>query len=160
LYGYSTLIPAGWLVIPAASKWDGKSVVGHDDPIVDQLVPPAMTGRCEKVYQCAPIYWAYKAPTSDSLEALSRKNDEDDARDHPCPPTPESSEAVTIDGTAAVLKSKHCEPVTGLLNLTAITVRNGVGYFFYSQDGAREPVVERLDKSDFLTFLAGINLPD
>lgn len=159
VYRYSVTLPSGWLVIPAQSRWDGTSAVGHDDPIVDQLIGPQVTGRCKTVFLCGPIAWANAAPTTLSLADYVKEQDTADARDHPCPPTPESQVAIEISGEAGVLESKHCAAVDGILVLSAHTVHDGVGYAFYLQDPSRDPALEAGDMSDFMALLDAIQLP-
>jgi hypothetical protein len=159
VYRYSVTLPAGWLVIPAQAAWDGTGAVGHDDPIVDQLIGPQVTGRCKTVFLCGPIAWANAAPTTLSLSDYVKEQDAADARDHPCPPAPESEVTIEIGGEAAVLESKHCPAVDGILVLSAHTVHDGVGYAFYLQDPSRDPALEPADLSDFMALLDAIQLP-
>jgi hypothetical protein len=159
VYKYSVMLPAGWLVIPAETAWDGTSAVGHDDPIVDQLIGPQVTGRCKTVFLCGPIAWGLAAPTTSSLADYVKEQDAADARDHPCPAAPETAAAITIDGEPGVLESKHCPAVDGILVLSAVTIHNGVGYSFYLQDPSRDPALEPVDMSDFMALLGAIQLP-
>jgi len=146
-------------VIPAQTAWDGNSPVGHDDPIVDQLFAPQVSGRCPTVPLCGPIGWAYAAPTTASLATYVKDRDAADARDHPCPTAPQTAVSITIDDEPGVLESKHCAPVGGILVLAAFTVHNGVGYDFYMQDPYRDPAAEPLDRSDFVALVGAIHLP-
>jgi hypothetical protein len=159
VYKYSVTLPAGWLVIPAQTAWDGTSAVGHDDPIVDQLIGPQVTGRCKTVFLCGPIAWGLAAPTTSSLADYVKDQDLADARDHPCPPAPESEIAIEIGGEAGALESKHCPAVDGILVLTAVTIHSGVAYSFYLQDPSRDPTLEPGDLSDFMALLGAIQLP-
>ena len=160
LYKYSVLFPAGWQIVPAQSTWDGKSAIGHLDPIVDQWIGPQVANRCKTVFVCGPIAWAVAAPTTKSPADLAAETDAAEARDHPCPVSPESQVGVKIDGEAALLASKHCPADGGLLVLRAIAVHKGIGYFFWMQDPSNERAVEPLDRSDFSALIAAIRLPD
>ena len=100
------------------------------------------------------------APTTKSLADLAAETDTAEARDHPCPVSPESQVGVKIDGEAALLASKHCPADGGLLVLRAIAVHKGIGYFFWMQDPSNERAVEPLDRSDFSALIAAIRLPD
>jgi hypothetical protein len=159
LYKYSVNLAAGWLVIPAQTPWDGRSPVGHDDPIVDQLIAPQVPNRCATVFVCGPLAWAYATPTTRSLDAWVADQDASDARDHPCPPSPQTRVSVKVDGEPGVLESKHCPQDGGILVMSAHTIRDGVGYAFYLQDPSGEPGVEPLDQSDFRALLGAIRLP-
>jgi len=160
LYRYSVMLPAGWLVIPAETAWDGIAAIGHDDPIVDQLIGPQVPNRCKTVFLCGPIAWALAAPTTESVTALAAAMDAAEARDHPCPATPEQQDATTIDGEAALRTSKHCPTDGGTLLLRAITVHEGIGYYIWLQDPAHETAVEPMDHADFDALIAAIRLPD
>lgn len=159
LYKYSVTLPAGWLVIPAETAWDGNSAVGHADPIVDQLFAPQVEGRCPTVPLCGPVAWAYAAPTTASLDAYVKEKDAADARDHPCSSAPESADTITIGGEPGVLESRHCPAVGGILVVSAFTIHNGVAYVFYLQDPYGDPAAEPLDQSDFVALIAAIQLP-
>jgi hypothetical protein len=153
------MLPAGWLVIPAQSTWDGVSGIGHDDPIVDQLIGPQVPNRCTTVFVCGPIAWAVAAPTTKSLAVLAKDDYAAEARDHPCPTQPESQSATKIDGEPALLFSKHCPADGGILVLGVITIHDGVGYYFWLQDPANETAVEPLDRADFAALIAAVRLP-
>ena len=114
-------------MIPAQATWDGAAPVGHDDPIVDQLIAPEVANRCRTVFACGPIVWALAAPTAKSLAALNADTDASEARDHPCPPTPESQDPTKIGGEAASLSAKHCPMDGGLLVLRAIAIHERSG---------------------------------
>ena len=147
-------------MIPAQATWDGAAPVGHDDPIVDQLIAPEVANRCRTVFACGPIVWALAAPTAKSLAALNADTDASEARDHPCPPTPESQDPTKIGGEAASLSAKHCPMDGGLLVLRAIAIHKGVAYYFWLQDPANEREVEPLDRADFDALIAAVRLPD
>ena len=112
------------------------------------------------VFACGPIVWALAAPTAKSLAALNADTDASEARDHPCPPTPESQDPTKIGGEAASLSAKHCPMDGGLLVLRAIAIHKGVAYYFWLQDPANEREVEPLDRADFDALIAAVRLPD
>ena len=159
LYGYEVTLPAGWTVIPATAAWDGKSPVGHDDPIVDQLLPPKQTDRCAGIYLCAPNGWAFAVRSHLTLAEWVAQGNATDHADHPCAVEPETSEPIRIDGVAGVLETKHCEPVTGILVMWVRVVSHGVAYAFCLQDQSNQRAVEPRDRADFLAMLAAIDLP-
>lgn len=146
--------------MPAQTAWDGKAGFGHDDPIVDQLIAPAVPNRCKTIFVCGPIAWAVATDTTKSLAALAEDMDAAEARDHPCPVAPEKQDATKIDGEAALLTSKHCPTDGGILVLRAITVHKGIAYYFWLQDPSNETAVEPLDRADFDALLAAVRLPD
>lgn len=100
----------------AQTAWDGKGASGHDTPFVDQFIGSA-----------APRAWANAAPTTRNLAAFAKERDAADAAEHPCPVTPETSDAITIDGEPGLVQAKDC----GILVMNALTIRNGVGFVFY-----------------------------
>jgi hypothetical protein len=160
LYSYSLTLPAGWQVVAAQTRWDGTTPIGHDDPIVDQLIGPEVPNRCKTVYLCGPIAWAVAAPTTKPLMALASDEDAAEARDHPCPVTPEQQSATSIDAESALVASKHCPSDGGLLVLRAIAIHNGVGYFFWLQDPSNEAAVEPQDRADFEALIGAVRLPN
>ncbi|HEX8026725.1 MAG TPA: hypothetical protein VF484_11030 [Candidatus Limnocylindrales bacterium] len=159
MYPYSMSIPAGWTVIPATSRWDGTSPVGHDDPIVDQVLPPKVPNRCTGIYLCAPNAWAFAMRSQLTLAQWVAAGNASDHADHPCATEPEASEPVRIDGVAGILETKHCEPVTGILVMWARVVSHGVAYAFCIQDQARERSLDPGVRADFLAMLAAVDLP-
>lgn len=160
-YGYTVTLPAGWTVYPATEKWDGTSAIGHDDPIVDQLLAPEVSGRCQTVFVCGPVLWAYAATTNQSLTDYVTARDAADAQDHACgPPRPERQERITIGGAQGLLETSHCpEDETGILILEAVTIHSGVAYSFFLQEPSHERAVEPADHSDLLALLKTVKLP-
>ncbi len=149
-----------WQVIPATTAWDGTSIVGHDDPIVDQLIQPKQLNRCKDVYLCGPYAWGLAAPYTLSVEDLAAAQLAKDAADHPCPATAESQEQATIGGQAALVMSRHCPADGGgLLVVSAVVVKEGSGYQFYMQDPSRDAASEAQTMTDFVNFIGGITLP-
>jgi hypothetical protein len=158
-YHYSLMLPPGWQTVEAQTMWDGTGAPSSDGPIVDQLIGPAVPGRCAVVFECGPVAWAFAAPTTKPLAAYAKDRVAADAAEHPCPTTPETEDQLQIDGEPGLVQSKHCPAAGGMLVLTAVTVHNGVGYAFYLQDASRDPVAEPADRSDFLALLGTVRLP-
>ena len=156
IYGYTVTLPPGWTVFAATSKWDGATAIGHDDPIVDQLVGPEVTGRCTTVFVCGPVAWAYAAATRQSLADYVKARDAADDRDHACPP-PVRQEQITIAGQPALLETGYC-PEGGILVLRAVTIHAGTALSFFLQDPANERAVDPLDRADFLALLKSVRL--
>ena len=154
-YGYAVTLPAGWLAIPAQTGWDGTSPTGFDTPNVDQWVAPHLQNRCTQFFVCAPILWAYSAPTALDLAAWVRAGEAAGRRDHGCEPGTASS--IQIDGQPAALEDGHCG-AGGPLVLVAYAVRGGIGYAFLLQENAKEARVEGLDRSEFGALLATVRL--
>ena len=159
LYGYSVTVGAGWQVIPATIRWNGKTTIAHEAPDVDQILPPKVTNRCSTVFRCAPLEWAASAPTDGSLPSVVADMDAAEARDHPCPAKTESEEPATIDGEPASIGTKHCPADGGILVLRAVAVHEGVAYYFWLQDQANERAVDPVDRADFDAFVRAIDLP-
>jgi hypothetical protein len=163
LYGYSVTVTTAWRIIPAVDAWDGQEEIGHDDPTVDQLISPQVADRCEHLFLCGPIAWAISAPATGSLEAVAEEMDAMEASDHDCPETPETSDPAEIDGEPALLASTHCPANAadgGLLILRAITIHDGIAYYFWMQDPAHEDALEPSIRADFEALIAAVDLPD
>lgn len=159
LYRYAVTLPAGWLVIAASEPWDGTADAGHADPIVDQLYGPLVAGRCTKVLLCGPNAWAYATRTTMTLGEWDLDRNKADTMGHPCALKPETTAKIVVSGEPAILESKHCAPVDGILVMKALTVRSGVAFAFYLQDPADDRGAEPADRSDFSHLLATIHLP-
>jgi hypothetical protein len=127
--------------------------------IVDQLIPPEQRGRCEGFFLCGPYAWGYAGTYAASLERLAADQIANDAAEHPCPPTVESQEEGTVDGEPAILMSKHCPEDDGILNVTAVVIKDGVGFRFYMQDPSKDANSEALTATEFATLLGTIALP-
>jgi hypothetical protein len=161
LYRYTATITTAWRTIAAVEAWDGQSFIGHDYPNVDQLIAPKVTDRCEQVFRCGPIAWAFSYPTADPLEMVASNTDVAEAEDHACP-NPETTEPTEIDGSPALLTQKHCPagaPDGGLLIMRAITIQDGIAYYFWMQDPANEDALDPRTRADFEALLAAIQLP-
>ena len=145
-YGYTEALPAGWrLARQATRQWSGKGGPGYDRPVVDLFAGPHGIAA-----------WAVAAPTTKSLAAYTSATIRASRAAHPCSP-PQTDQAITIGGAPARLLGMHCPAGSGFLVEIAVTVRNGTGFVFASQNqnGATAPT----DRAAFRTFLAGIRLP-
>jgi hypothetical protein len=163
LYDYSAAVTTAWRIVPAIEVWDGEERLGHDYPMVDQLIAPKETDRCEQVARCGPIAWVLSFPASESLESVAAEMDAFEDVDHGCPATPETHETTEIDGEPAQLTSTHCPEGAadgGRLILRAIALHDGTAYYFWMQDPAGEYPLEPLTRSAFETLLEGVRLPD
>jgi hypothetical protein len=144
-YGYSEALPAGWQsAAPATRQWDGKGSPGYEDSVVDLFSGP---GGVEA--------WALAAPTKESLVAYARATIRAAAAAHPCPAVPQTDQAITIGGAPARLLGMQCPAGSGFLVETAVTVRNGIGFVFASQNPTGTAPA---DRAAFRAFLAGIRL--
>jgi hypothetical protein len=146
-YGYTEALPAGWrLARQATRQWSGKGGPGYDRPVVDLFAGPHGIAA-----------WAVAAPTTKSLAAFTSATIRASRAAHPCSP-PQTSQAITIGGVPARLLGMQCPAGSGFLVEIAVTVRNGTGFVFASQNqnGATAPT----DRAAFRTFLAGIRLPE
>ena len=145
-YGYAEALPAGWrLVGQATRQWSGKGGPGYDRPVVDLFAGPRGVAA-----------WAYAAPTRKSLESYATAIIQGARAAHPCSP-PLTDQALTIGGAPARLVGMHCPASGSFLVEMAVTVRNGTGFVFVSQNqsGATAPT----DRAAFRNFLAGLRLP-
>jgi len=146
LYGYSLTLPAGWQVVPASTRWDGISdPPGHDEPTVDQMSGPE-----------SAVAWAFSTPPiTRDLRAHASERIAADAKAHPCPKTPATTDKITIDGQPGLLMSRDC----GILVLTALTIRHGTGFLFYLQDSAIHSASYPPDEAILTAMLASVHLP-
>lgn len=144
-YGYTAAPPAGWYSGgQATQQWDGKGAPGEEDSVVDLFQGP---GGVEA--------WATAAPTKESLVAYARATTRAAADEHPCPAVPRTHQAITIGGAPAQLLGMQCPPGSGFLVETAVTIHDGTGFVFTSQNptGGGD---NSSDRAAFRRFLAGI----
>jgi hypothetical protein len=144
-YGYAEALPAGWRLVRQATRpWHGTGGPGYDRPVVDLFAGPHGIAA-----------WAYAAPTSKSLGSYATATIRASRAAHPCSP-PQSNQAITIGGASARLLGMQCPAGSGFLVETAVTIRNGTGFVFVSQNqnGATAPT----DRAAFRKFLAGVRL--
>jgi hypothetical protein len=143
LYKYSISLPAGWTAYAALAPWDGKSSPANFSSDVDQVNSSTGTQA-----------WVMAAPTTKTLATFLADQNAADAREHPCPVTPEIDEATTIDGKPARLNVRHC----GILVVNAVVIDKGIGYLFYLQHPP-EDTSNPEDVGMFRILLAGVKLP-
>lgn len=145
-YGYTETLPAGWrLASQATRRWDGTGGPGYDTNVVDLFQG---TGGVQA--------WAIAAPTKQSLPAFTARTIRHARAAHPCAP-PQTSQAITIGGAPARLLGMQCPAGSGFLVEIAVTVRNGTGFVFISQNPAAVTATDRAnDRAAFSKFLAGI----
>jgi hypothetical protein len=146
LHGYTLTLPDGWLAgQQALVPWDGVSPIGHADLDVDQFVGPNGTNA-----------WAFAAPTTETLQGYVIAGEAAAARDHPCPATPATIDAITIDGEDAQLTGMYCPETGGLLVRNAYTIHDGTGFIFGFQDPSDDPSAEPADRATFNAFINAI----
>ncbi|HEY2689678.1 MAG TPA: hypothetical protein VGJ50_14630 [Streptosporangiaceae bacterium] len=144
-YGYTETPPANWYSGgQATQQWDGKGAPSDEDSVVDLFHGP---GGVEA--------WAIAAPTKQSLAAYARTTTQAAAAEHPCPAIPQTDQAITIGGAPARLLGMQCPPGSGFLLETAVTIHDGTGFVFTSQNptGSGD---KSADRAAFRRFLAGI----
>jgi hypothetical protein len=149
-YGYTETLPAGWrLARQATHQWHGTGGPGYDRPVVDLFAGPRGVQA-----------WAIAAPTTKNLAAYTTKTIRASRAAHPCSP-PQTSQAITIGGAPARLLGMICAPHSGFLVEIAVTIRNGTGFVFASQNppGATTATDRATERAAFRKFLAGIRLP-
>lgn len=144
-YGYTETPPAGWYSGgQATQQWDGKGAPGDQDSVVDLFQGPDGVEA-----------WATAAPTKESLAAYARTTTRATAAEHPCPAVPGTDQAITIGGAPARLLGMQCPPGSGFVVETAVTIHNGTGFVFTSQNptGSAD---KSADRAAFRKFLASI----
>src|SRR6201995_3854389 len=145
-YGYTRALPAGWSSgTQATQQWDGHGAPGDEDIVVDLFSGP---GGVEA--------WAMAAPTKQSLAAYTTATTRASAA-HPCPATPQTDQAITIDGEPARLLNMQCPAGSGFLVEIVTTIHDGTAYVFTSQNptGSGD---QNADRAAFRKFLAGVRL--
>jgi hypothetical protein len=148
-YGYTEALPAGWrLARQATRQWDGKGAPGYDSPVMDLFQGPGSLQA-----------WADAAPTNKNLDSYTSATIRASRAAHPCSP-PQTSQAITIGGAPARLVGMQCPAGSGFLVEIAVTVRNGTGFVFTSQNppGATTATDRATERAAFHNFLAGIRL--
>jgi hypothetical protein len=144
-YHYAEALPAGWLSgAQATQQWDGTGAPGNEDSVVDLFQGP---GGVEA--------WAIAAPTKENLAAYTRTTIQASNAGHQCPPVTQTSQAITIGGVPARLLAFQCPAGSGFLVEIAVTVHDGTGFVFASQNPTGTTAT---DRAAFRKFLAGIRL--
>jgi len=148
-YGYTEALPAGWRLARQATRpWNGKGGPGYDRPVIDLFIGPGQV-----------LAWATAAPTNKSLTSYAAATIRASRAAHPCSP-PQSDQAITIGGAPARLLGMQCAAGSGFLVEIAVTVRNGTGFVFASQNppGATTATDRATERAAFRKFLTGIRL--
>jgi hypothetical protein len=145
-YRYAETLPAGWrLAGQATQRWDGTGSPGDHDPQSDLFLGP---GGVEA--------WAYAAPTRENLTAYTSTVIWASNNVHGCPGTvQQTSQAITLGGVPARLLAFQCPAGSGFLVELAVTVHDGTGFVFGSQNRSG---TKATDRAAFRAFLAGIQL--
>jgi len=144
-YGYTEAQPRDWYSGgQATEQWDGKGAPGDEDSVVDLFHGPNGLEA-----------WVTAAPTKKSLAAYARTTTRAAAAEHPCPAVPQTDQATTIGGAPARLLGVQCPPGSGFLVETAVTIHDGTGFVFTSQNptGSGD---KGADRAAFRRFLAGV----
>ncbi len=146
-YGYSLTLQGGWTPVQASAVWDGKGSPGSDDAVADQFIGPA-----------AASSWAFAAPTTRDLAAYVKGTIEGTVEDHgdTCPATPDAQVPVEIGGQPGKLLAWNC----GILINQAVTVENGLGYFFGFRDPSVQAASDAADRKLFLELLRSVQFTD
>ena len=102
--------------------------------------------------------WAYAAPTTQGLTAYATGTIEATVEDHSdtCPATPEAQHPIEIGGSPGTLLAWNC----GVLINQAVTVENGVGYFFGLRDVSVQAATDAADRKLFLELLKSVEFAD
>jgi hypothetical protein len=145
-YRYTEALPAGWTGGQATQQWNGTGAPGDDDSVVDLFQGP---GGVEA--------WAIAAPTKENLAAYTRTTTRAAAAAHPCPATPQTDQAITIDGEPARLLNMQCPAGSGFLVEIVTTIHDGTAYVFTSQNPTGSGN-QNADRAAFRKFLAGVRL--
>ena len=144
-YHYAETLPAGWrLSEQATQQWDGTGSPGDHDLQSDLFLGP---GGVEA--------WAYAAPTRENLTAYTTTVIRASNAVHGCPAVTQTSQAITIDGAPARLLAFQCSVGNSFLVELAVTVHDGTGFVFGSQNPAG---TKATDRAAFRAFLTGIRL--
>ena len=145
-YHYAEALPAGWrLAGQATQRWDGTGSPGDQDPQSDLFLGP---GGVEA--------WAMAAPTRENLAAYTTTVIWASNNVHGCPvPVTQPSQAITVGGAPARLLAFQCPAGSGFLVELAVTVHDGTGFVFGSQNRSG---TKASDRAAFREWLAGIQL--
>ena len=144
-YHYAEALPAGWrLAGQATQQWDGTGSPGDHDPQSDLFLGP---GGVEA--------WAYAAPTRQNLAAYTRTVIRASNAVHGCPAVTQPSQATTVGGAPARLLAFNCSVGNAFLVELVVTVHDGTGFVFGSQNPSG---TKASDRAAFRQWLAGIHL--
>lgn len=147
-YGYTVKPPAHWTSVQASRKWDGRSGLDIDSSQVDQFRSPLAD----------PVFWAVATHWQQSLEAFTSYAISWTSSFHgdSCTAQPSSRSPITVGGQQGVLLAYDC----GVLINYAVTVHNGVGYWFLFKDDAVQAATDPTDHATFLRVLNSVQFPD
>jgi hypothetical protein len=144
-YHYAEDLPAGWrLAGQATQQWNGTGSPGDHDPQSDLFLGP---GGVEA--------WAYAAPTRENLAAYTGTVIWASNNVHGCPLVQQTSQAITVGGAPARLLAFQCPAGSGFLVELVVTVHDGTGFVFGSQNPSG---TKASDRAAFRQWLAGIQL--
>jgi hypothetical protein len=144
-YHYAEELPAGWrLAGQATQRWNGTGSPGDHDPQSDLFLGP---GGVEA--------WAYAAPTRENLAAYTTTVIWAANNGHACPQVQQTSQAITVGGAPARLLAFQCPEGSGFLVELVVTVHDGTGFVFGSQNPSG---TKASDRAAFREWLAGIHL--
>jgi hypothetical protein len=145
-YHYAEALPAGWrLAGQATQQWDGTGSPGDQDPHSDLFLGPRGVEA-----------WAYAAPTRENLAAYTSTVIWASNNVHGCPGTvQQTSQAITVGRAPARLLAFQCPAGSGFLVEVVVTVHDGTGFVFGSQNRSG---TKASDRAAFRAFLAGIQL--
>lgn len=146
IYHYTMTLPAGWTAYPATKAWTGE-------------IPPSHLGQDVDLFigsdQNAPV-WAFALHTPKTLTAFTTQLTTPDTV-HSCA-KPERDQATTLGGVPARFVSMHCPATGGILVLSVIAVKSGIGYAFFFQD-ATGVASNDADRAAFAKFVSSVRLP-
>lgn len=103
--------------------------------------------------------WAFAAQTTKGLRAYVKGTIEGTVEDHgdTCPAaTPDAQHPIEIGGQPGTLLAWDC----GLLINQAVTVQDGVGYFFGFRDPSVQAATDAADRKLFLELLDSVTFAD
>ena len=146
-YGYTLTPPAHWTSAQASGKWDGRSGLDIDSSQVDQFRSPSTN----------PVFWAVATHWQQSLAAFTSYAISWTSSFHgdSCTAEPSRRSPITVGGQPGVLLSYDC----GVLINYAVTVDNGIGYWFLFKDDDVQAATDPTDHATFLRVLKSVQFP-
>lgn len=146
-YGYTLTAPAGMTPRQAYDKWDGVTELDGSSAEVDLIGDPSETKGV----------WAAAARTNRDLAADVAYAISWNARVHGdfCPQRPDITSRITIGGRPGVLLSYNC----GILVNQAVTVDQGISYWFSFVDRSLAAATNPTDDATFRAILSSVRFP-
>ena len=146
-YGYTLMPPPHWTSAQASRKWDGQSGLDIDSSQVDQFRSPLTN----------PVFWAVATHWQKSLAAFTSYAISWTSSFHgdSCTAEPNRRSPITVGGQPGVLLAYDC----GVLINYAVTVDNGIGYWFLFKDDAVQAATDPTDHATFLHVLKSVQFP-